>query len=57
MIVPLIHLKPTGGAGSPFSMDRDDLFIVLWLIWTIILWIGIAYALHQWGVFGWLTHG
>jgi hypothetical protein len=31
-------------------MDRDQLFIGLWLIWTIILVVGIAYTLV--GAFG-----
>jgi hypothetical protein len=33
-------------------MDRNQLFIGLWLTWTIILMVGIAYTLHQWGAFG-----
>jgi hypothetical protein len=34
-------------------MDRDTLYIRLWLIWLAILVVGIAYVLFSGGAFSW----
>jgi hypothetical protein len=34
-------------------MDRNTLYIRLWLIWMAILAIGFAYMLFSVGAFGW----
>ena len=33
------------------AMDRDNLYIRLWLVWTVILAAGIGYALFSAGAF------
>ena len=36
------------------AMDRDRLYIRLWLVWVAILTIGIGYVLVSLGALSWL---
>jgi hypothetical protein len=48
----LIQINRRGGVAVR-SLDRDALYIRLWLIWLAILAVGIACVLFSVGAFSW----
>ena len=48
---PLIQINRPGGAEYVPPMDRDTLYIRLWLIWLAIMVVGVAYVLSSMGAF------
>ena len=48
---PLAQINPRGGVALRFPLDRDKLYIQLWLIWLAILVVGFAYVLSSVGAF------
>jgi hypothetical protein len=40
-----------GASRYAAAMDRDTLYLRLWLVWLVILVVGVAYVLSTMGAF------